>query len=176
MREYVDRKMEEDEHARKRKKGDEEEKGEVVCEKTNVEGDETMEETREKRKRGEVEDDDVMKRAKSSSSGQVSAEETMKILRKLEREERKRKRDDGGAQDVDDVEVAGYAVNEEVVDGEVEGAGAEVDGDELDPEQVKMGRKQELEFMIKKLDMFEFGTYEEARVERGQAADDDEVG
>ena len=69
MREYVDRKMEEDEHARKRKKGDEEEKGEVVCEKTNVEGDETTEETREKRKRGEVEDDDVMKRAKSSSSG-----------------------------------------------------------------------------------------------------------
>ena len=54
-------------------------------------------------------------------------------------------------------------------------AGAEVDGDELDPEQVKMGRKEELEFMIKKLDMFEFGTYEEA-VSRGQAADDDEVG
>ena len=65
MREYVDRKMEEDEHARKRRKGDEEEKGEVVCDKMNVEGDETMEERREKRKRGEVEDDDVMKRAKS---------------------------------------------------------------------------------------------------------------
>ena len=54
-------------------KGDEEEKGEVVSEKMNVEGDGTMEETREKRKRGEVEDDDVMKRARSSSSGQVSA-------------------------------------------------------------------------------------------------------
>ena len=67
---------------------------------------------------------------------------------------------------MDDVEVAGYAVNEEVSDGEVEGAGAEVDGDELDLEQVKMGRKEELEFMIKKLDMFEFGTYEEA-VSRG---------
>ena len=100
----------------KRKKGDEEEKGEVVCDKMNVEGDET----REKRKRGEVEYDDVMKRAKSSSSGQVkvSAEETMKILRKLEREERKRKRDDG-AQDVDDVEVAGFVVNAEVMNGEV---------------------------------------------------------
>ena len=72
----------------------------------------------------------------------------MKILRKLEREERKRKRDDGGAQNVDDVEVAGYVVNEEVTGGEVEGAGAEVDGDELDPEQVRMGRKEELEFMI----------------------------
>ena len=56
---------------------------------------------------------------------------------------------------MDDVEMAGYAVKEEVVDGEVEGAGAEVDGDELDSEQVKMGRKENLEFMIKKLDMFE---------------------
>ena len=52
----------EQEHARKRKKGEEEEKGEVVCDKMNVEGDTTMEETREKRKRGEGEDDDVMKR------------------------------------------------------------------------------------------------------------------
>ena len=49
-----------------------------------------------------------------------------------------------------------------MVNGEMEGAGAEVDGDELDPEQVKIGRKEEQEFMIKKLDMFEFGTYEEA--------------
>ena len=132
MRQYVDR---------KRKKGDEEETGDVVCDKTNMEGDETMEETREKRKRGEVDDDDdVMKRAKSSSSGQVSAEGTMKILRKLEREERWRKRDDQ-AQDVDDVEVAGYVVNEEVMNDEVEGrAGAKADSDELDPEQVKMGK------------------------------------
>ena len=68
MRLFVDRKMEEGEHARKRKKGDEEEKDEVVCEKMNVEGAGTMEETREKRKRGEVEDDDDMKRARSSSS------------------------------------------------------------------------------------------------------------
>ena len=95
----------------------------------------------------------------------MSAEETLKTSRELEREERKRKRDDGGAQDVDDVEVAGSAV----MHGEVEGwAGAEVDGDELNPEQVKMGRKDELEFMIKKLDMFEFGTCEEAMSRGGK--------
>ena len=41
-----------------------------------------------------------------------------------------------------------------------------MDGDGLDPEQVKIGRKEEFEFTIKKLDMFEFGTYEEA-VSRG---------
>ena len=147
--------MEEDEQARKSKKGEEkEEKGEVVSDKMNAEGDHMMDDARWKRKRG-------------TSSAPVSAEETMKILRKLEREERKRKRDDGGAQNVDDVEVAGYAVNEEVMNGEAEGwRGGEVDGDELDPEQVKIGRKEELEFMVKKLDMFEFGTYEEA-VSRG---------
>ena len=93
MREYVGKKMEEDEQARKRKKGGEkEEKGEVVSDKMDVEGDKMMEEAREKKKRGESEDDDVMKRAKRSFSGQVSAEETMKILRKLEREEQQRKR------------------------------------------------------------------------------------
>ena len=32
----------------------------------------------------------------------------------------------------------------------------------MDPEQVKIGRKEELEIMVEKLDMFEFGTYEEA--------------
>ena len=52
MRENVDRKMEEDERARKRTKGGEEEKGEVVCDKTNMEDDEALEETRGKRKRG----------------------------------------------------------------------------------------------------------------------------
>ena len=71
---------------------------------------------------------------------------------------------------MDDVQVAGYAVDEEVTDGEVEGwAGAEVDGDELDPEQEKMGRKEELEFMIWKLDMFEFegGSKRQSCLSRG---------
>ena len=91
VREYVEKKMEGDEQARKRKKGEEkEEKGEVVSDKMNVKGDKMMEEARERRKRGESDNDDVVKRAKRSSSGQVSAEGTMKILRKLEREERKR--------------------------------------------------------------------------------------
>ena len=66
-------------------------KAKLSVTKVNVEGDKMMEVAREKRKRGESADDDVMKRAKSSYSGQVSAEETMKILRKLKREERKRK-------------------------------------------------------------------------------------
>ena len=49
------------------------------------------------------------------------------------------------------------------MNGEAEGwRRGEVDGDELDTEQVKIGRKEELAFIVKKLDMFEFGTYEEA--------------
>ena len=36
----------------------------------------------------------------------------------------------------------------------------------LDPKQVKAGRSDEVQFMVKKLDMFEFGSYEEA-VRRG---------
>ena len=163
MRGHVEKKMEEGEQARKRKRGEEkEEKGEVVSDKMNVEGDKMIEGARGKRKRGESEDDDVMNRAKSGSIGQVSAEETMKIVTKLEREERKRKSDDGGAQDVDDVEVGGYAVNEKVMNGEAEGwRGGEVDGDELDPELAKMGRKEELEFLVNKQDISEFWMYEE---------------
>ena len=85
-RAHAEKKLEEDEQARKRKM-------EEVNDKMNVEGDETMEEAREKRKRGESEDDDVRKKAKSSSSGQVSMKETMKLLRKMDSEERTRKRE-----------------------------------------------------------------------------------
>jgi hypothetical protein len=45
--------------------------------------------------------------------------------------------------------------------------GVDEDGDdELDVDQVKAGRKEEMDFMLGKLDMFEFGSYEEA-VRRG---------
>ena len=62
--------------------------------------------------------------------------------------------------------------------GEADGwRGAEVDGDELDPAQVEMGRGEQLEFIVNKVDIFAFGTYEGGgRVERKQAADDNEMG
>ena len=40
---------------------------------------------------------------------------------------------------------------------------------ELDPEMVKEGRREEVEFMVEKLDMFEFGTLEEAMRRGGNA-------
>ena len=36
--------------------------------------------------------------------------------------------------------------------------------EELDPVMVEKGRREEVEFMVKKLDMFEFGSYEEAKL------------
>ena len=63
--------------------------------------------------------------------------------------------------------VAGQVVNEEVA-AEMEGweRWTEDGDDELDEEQVKVGRKEEKDFMMEKLKMFEFGSHEEA-VRRG---------
>ena len=65
------------------------------------------------------------------------------------------------------VVVAGQVVNEEVA-AEMEGweRWTEDGEDELDEEQVKVGRKEEKGFMMEKLKMFEFGSHEEA-VRRG---------
>ena len=65
--------------------------------------------------------------------------------------------------------IAGHVVNEEVMEvtaeadqwGEIEDS-----EDELDPKQVTIGRQEELEFMVGRLAMFEFGSYEEA-IQRG---------
>ena len=99
------------------------------------------------------------------------------------RDRRKREAGDEGDQDEriarirgdgedDEVMIAGYIVpdekEEEVleVDEEVELGGGNQD-EELDPEMVKEGRKEEVEFMKDKLDMFEFGTYEQAMARSG---------
>ena len=83
-------------------------------------------------------------------------EKMAKILKKQEREYRKRKVQEGEDMigNVGNIEsdrgpkVNGYDVDDEMV------AGIEV---ELDPEEVKKGRKDEVEFMVGKLEMFEFG-------------------
>ena len=60
-------------------------------------------------------------------------------------------------------------VNEEVMEVTAEAdQWGEIDDseDELDPKQVTIGRQEELEFMVGRLAMFEFGSYEEA-IQRG---------
>ena len=72
--------------------------------------------------------------------------------------------------------VNGYVVNEEVmevdagedVEEEWRSEAGEEDEDELDPKMVEEGRREEVEFMVGKLDMFEFGTLEEARRRGGK--------
>ena len=75
-----------------------------------------------------------------------------KRKRKMERE---CDQDDGRWKDVNDVDVVGYAVNEEVTRGEVEGWEGQ---------------------MVEKLDRFEFGMCEVVMSRGRKRADDDEVG
>jgi hypothetical protein len=62
--------------------------------------------------------------------------------------------------------VNGYVGNEEVQQVEDDEERESWDMEDLDPKLVAEGRREEVEFMVKKLDMFEFGTLEEA-MERG---------
>ncbi len=96
-------------------------------------------------------------------------EKMAKILKKQEREDRKRKVQEGEDMigNVGKIEsdrgpkVNGYDVDDEMV------ADIEV---ELDPEEVKKGREYEVEFMVGKLEMFEFGMLEEAMRRNGGKA------
>ena len=56
----------------------------------------------------------------------------------------------------------GKPVNEEILE-----AGARYD-EAMDPEMVAAGRKDEVDFMVGKLNMFEWGTLEEARQRGGK--------
>ena len=103
-------------------------------------------------KRGEEEDPEVV--------------QTKKIWRKWERAERKKREraEEGNCGQ-------GMAVNEEGEcgdgggDGDYDDGGVEDGGgwgQELDPEMVRLGRKNEVDYMVKVLDMLEFGSLEEA--------------
>ena len=97
-----------------------------------------------------------------------------KYLKKLDKQEKreykKRQREgdqDEGRVDMVSEKVGEMAVNEvEVEDMMGEEAEETWDAEELDPKQVEAGRKEEVDFMVGKLRMFEFGSYDEA-VRRG---------
>ena len=44
----------------------------------------------------------------------------------------------------------------------------ESEGDDLDPEQVRRGREEEMNYMVKTLEMFEFGSWEAAMTRIGK--------
>ena len=161
--EYVEKKAAEEEEVRRR----------IEKKRRKREGDGGTEDKNDERM-----DEDDRKGAESSQSSrrkrhadeQADVETTMKYMRKLERDERKKRAREIEADDamVEQVfeedgekKVYGYVVNEEVLEIEDDGGEWELP-EELDPRLVKEGRGEEVEFMVKKLDMFEFGTLEEA--------------
>ena len=188
--EYVEKKMEEDEEVRRKRKSSEGETKEEQTNQRKVRrGNDHPEEERagakeaEKRKRNDEEEsgggetsrargsnEEVLRSEAGKGGGskkraaedEDDEEKTAKYLKKLAREAKRKERDwNEDREGVDVVVVAGQVVNEEVA---AETAGWErwtEDGeDELDEEQVKVGRKEEKDFMMEKLKMFEFGSHE----------------
>jgi len=88
---------------------------------------------------------------------------TVKFLRKLEKMEGKT-RHEGDC----DSEGIMAVTNDEAVEMEPENVDELFEQEDvLDPELVKKGRAEETEYMVKKLDMFEFGDHEEAKMKGG---------
>ena len=46
---------------------------------------------------------------------------------------------------------------------------------DLDPEQVRQGREEEMNYTVKTLGMFEFGSWQDATSKAGKCSDHDEV-
>ena len=121
-------------------------------------------------KNGQIDEGDSGKAKRKMMGEEIDEKKTLKFLRKLERREQRegRKRVREGDQDEGRIEEVAQAdemaVNELrilEIDEDVE-IDAELDEGELDPKQVVEGRREEAQFMVKRLDMFEFGSYEEA--------------
>ena len=92
---------------------------------------------------------------------------TVQYLKTLERAEAKKESEE--TQQV--VELAEVEVNEEEVEWGTQGeAPFEEEQCDLDPEQVRQGRKEEkMNYMVKTLEMFEFGSWQEATLKAGKA-------
>ena len=98
----------------------------------------------------------------------MDEERTAHFLRKLDREEKRKRKMEGEGQDEGrgDEMAAGCVVPDEPeLIAESWNEEDQVEGDGLDPKMVKDGRKDEV--MVQKLDMFEFGTRQEAMARSG---------
>ena len=88
---------------------------------------------------------------------------TVKYTKTVQKAEAKRE----GVQEI--VEVAEVVVNVEESEWRAEEeAQVEGEGDDLDPEQVRKGREEEMNYMVRTLEMFEFGSLEEAMAKAGE--------
>ena len=83
---------------------------------------------------------------------------TVKYLKTSEKTEAKKE----SKETLEVVELAEVEVNEEEVEWSTEGAQLEEEGRDLDSEQFRQGREEEMNYMVKTLGTFEFGSWQEA--------------
>ena len=97
-----------------------------------------------------------------SKAGEESEEsrlrKTVRYLKELDKMEHKK--ESGKTQEV--VEEAEVEVNEEEEEWMTEEPRQGDEGGDLDPEQVRQGREEEMNYMVKTLKMFEFESWEDA--------------
>ena len=152
--EYVDKKVKEEEDKRRRGSGgDTNSKAAEEAEKIKAAGQQEAgdEEMGKEEERRDEEGDRPKPGAKRAADREVTEEYTAKLMRKLDRRERREKRKLGEREDMEDEMVAqlgegkneeghtvnGYSVNEEVLEIEVEEDEAAWDDEELGPKMVK---------------------------------------
>ena len=91
--------------------------------------------------------------------GKLTCRKTVRYLKELDKMENKK--ESGKTQEI--VEVGEVEVNEEEEEWMTEEEPRQGDeGGDLDPEQVRQGREEEMNYMVKTLKMFEFGSWEDA--------------
>ena len=102
---------------------------------------------------------DGNKRKAGEESEESKLRKTVRYLKELDKMDNKK--ESGKTQEVE--EVAEVEVNEEEEEWTTEEEPQRGDeGGDLDPEQVRQGREEEMNYMVKTLKMFEFGSWDDA--------------
>ena len=105
------------------------------------------------------------KRKAGEESEESRLRKTVRYLKELDKMENKK----GSAKSLEVVEVAEVGVNEEEEEWMTEEESRQVEeGGDLDPEQVRQVREEEIKYIIKTLKMLEFESWEEATSKAGK--------
>ena len=116
---------------------------------------------------------DGNKRKAGEESEESRLRKTVRYLKELDKMENKK--ESGKSQEV--VEVAEVEVNVEEEEWMTEEESRQVEeGGDLDPEQVRQGREEEIIYISKTLKMFEFESWEEATSKAGKMPHNNETG
>ena len=103
------------------------------------------------------------------SDGMDPMDEQARHEKRGREEEDEEMAEDQGAMKMENAVIGVVNEEEEFEAGDDEQEWDDGDDGKLDPEKVKAGSLEEVEYMVKTLDMFEFGSYEEAKARGGGA-------